>query len=193
MTPLRLDPGASALVVVDLQKGIVRIPTFPRPPGEVVERAARLAEAFRARGGFVVLVHVQTSPDGKDMLRPTADAPMAPASERPPDWSDLLSEMGPKPGDHVVTKRQWGAFYGTDLDLELRRRGIRTLVLCGIATNLGVESTARDAFERGYDQVFVEDAMAARSLEEHRHAVKVVFPRIGRVRATDEVIASLVG
>jgi nicotinamidase-related amidase len=91
----------------------------------------------------------------------------------------------------VITKRQWGAFYGTELDLQLRRRGIRTIVIGGIATNFGVESTARDAFERGYEQVFAEDAMSSVSAEAHRFAVSVVFPRIGRVRSTDEILQAL--
>lgn len=99
--------------------------------------------------------------------------------------------MSPRPGDHRVTKKQWGAFYGTDLDLQLRRRGIRTLVLCGISTCFGVESTARDAYERGYEQVFVEDAMASRSAAEHEHTVTRIFPRMGRVRVTAEVLAAL--
>ena len=100
-------------------------------------------------------------------------------------------ELTPQPGDIVISKRQWGAFYGTELDLQLRRRGVDTIVLCGISTNIGVETTARDAFERGYQQVFVEDAMAARSAEEHTATATTLFPRIGRVRSTEEVVAAL--
>jgi nicotinamidase-related amidase len=90
-----------------------------------------------------------------------------------------------------VIKKQWGAFYGTDLELQLRRRGIRTIVLCGISTCFGVESTARNAFELGYEQVFVEDAMSSRSTAEHAHTVKNIFPRMGRVRSTDVVLAAI--
>ena len=86
---------------------------------------------------------------------------------------------------------RWGAFYGTELDLQLRRRGIDTILLAGISTNVGVESTARDAYERGYEQVFVEDAMAARNPDEHAHTVRTLFARIGRVRSTAEVLAAL--
>ena len=99
--------------------------------------------------------------------------------------------MGPKPGDLVITKHQWGAFYRTELELELRRRGLTTIVLCGIATNIGVESTARFAFEYGYHQVFVEDAMSALSAEEHMTTVTKIFPRIGLVRKTKEILAGL--
>jgi nicotinamidase-related amidase len=91
----------------------------------------------------------------------------------------------------IITKRQWGAFYGTELDLQLRRRGIDTIVLCGIATNWGVESTARDAYERGYQQIFVEDAMSARDAEGHSHTVASLFPRVGRVRSAEDVLAAL--
>jgi nicotinamidase-related amidase len=114
-----------------------------------------------------------------------------PAQTPPPDWAEIVPEMGPKQGDFVITKRQWGAFYGTDLDLQLRRRGLTAIVLCGIATEVGVESTARDAYERGYQQVFVRDAMAGLNAESHANAIERIFPRIGRVRGTKEIIAAL--
>jgi nicotinamidase-related amidase len=91
----------------------------------------------------------------------------------------------------VILKRQWGAFYGTDLDLQLRRRGLTNLVLCGIATEYGVESTARDAYERGFDQVFVSDAMSALSPQAHEHCLTRIFPRMGHVRDTSAVLAAL--
>ena len=189
---LKLEPARTALVVIDLQRGIVAMPTGPRSSVEVVARAAQLAKALRAAGGTVVLVQVTPSPDGKDSLRPVTDAPaQAGGRSLPPDWSEIVPELAPEATDIVITKRQWGAFYGTELDLQLRRRGIDTIVLCGISTSIGVESTARDAFERGYNQVFVEDAMAAREAAEHAHTVGTLFPRIGRVRSTEEVLAAL--
>jgi nicotinamidase-related amidase len=109
----------------------------------------------------------------------------------PPDWSEIVPEMGPRPGDVVITKRQWGAFYGTALDLQLRRRGIRTLVFGGIATNFGVESTARDAYERGFEQIFVEDAMSGLTADAHHFAITTIFPRMGRIRSTDDVLAAI--
>ncbi|HTP49176.1 MAG TPA: hydrolase [Anaeromyxobacteraceae bacterium] len=191
-TELRLRAADCALVVVDLQKGILAVPTEPRPSEEVVQNAARLAGAVRAGGGLVVLVRVALSPDGKDGLRPQLDpgAPV-PSAARGPDWAELAPELAGHAQDHCVTKRQWGAFYGTDLELQLRRRSLGTIVLCGIATSFGVESTARDAYERGYQQVFVEDAMASRSAAEHEHTVARIFPRMGRVRSTAEVLAAL--
>jgi nicotinamidase-related amidase len=189
---LELEPARTALVVIDLQHGIVAMPTAPRASAEVVARAVQMAAAIRAAGGIVVLVHVTPSPDGKDGLRPVTDAPpMAGGGSRSPDWAEFVPELAPQPNDIIITKRQWGAFYGTELDLQLRRRGIDTIVLCGISTSIGVESTARDAFERGYIQVFVEDAMACRDAVEHAHTVATLFPRIGRVRSTAEVLGAL--
>lgn len=189
---LEIVAADSALVVIDLQKGIVGRTTEPHPAAAVVANSARLAIAMREKGGFVVLVTVAVGPDLRDALRPICDdTSWARSAPPPPDWAEIVAEMGPRPGDHLVVKKQWGAFYGTDLDLQLRRRGIRTLLLCGIATSIGVESTARDAYERGYEQLFVEDAMASRSAGEHEHTVTRIFPRLGRVRGTAEVLTAL--
>src|ERR1019366_10077220 len=156
----------------------------------VVKNAGALAEACRKNGMPVFLVRVALSPDGKNALHPVADAPMQ-FQKPPPDWTEIVPEMGPKPGDIVITKRQWGAFYGTELDLQLRRRGIDTIILCGISTTMGVESTARYAYELGYNQIFVEDAMSARSNEEHVYPVKYIFLRLGLIRNTQEVLKAL--
>jgi nicotinamidase-related amidase len=188
---LQIDASKTALVVIDLQRGIVGFPSAPHAAADVVARAARVADALRAAGGTVVLVHVTPSADGKDGLKPITDAPPQGRGPMPADWAEIVPELGPRPGDIVITKRQWGAFYGTELDLQFRRRGIDTIILCGISTTMGVESTARDAFERGYQQIFVEDAMAARGAEEHQNTVAVTFPRLGRVRSTEEVLAAL--
>ena len=185
-----IDRTKTALVVIDLQKGIVGRQTAPHSSDVVVKNAAALAEAARKTGMPVFLVRVAFSQDGKDVLRPRADLPW-PAQTPPPDWTDIVPEIGPKPVDFVITKRQWGAFYGTELEQALRRRNITTILLCGIATNIGVESTARFAFEYGYNQIFVEDAMSAMSAEEHALTVAKIFPRIGLVRTTKEVLADL--
>jgi nicotinamidase-related amidase len=185
-----IDRSKTALVVIDLQKGIVGRQTAPHASDSVVRSAAALAEAFRKNGMPVFLVRVTPSPDGKDALRPIADAPMQFQSP-PPDWADIVPELGPKPGDFVITKHQWGAFHGTELDLQFRRRGITTMLLCGISTNIGVESTARFAYEYGYNQIFAEDAMSALSMEEHTFTVTKIFPRIGLVRKTQEILADL--
>jgi nicotinamidase-related amidase len=157
----------------------------------VVANCVRLVEAARRVGAWPVLVHVGGSRDGADRLSLTVDQAWSGTAALPPDWSDLAPQLGSHPRDIVILKRQWGAFYGTDLDLQLRRRKLATLVLCGIATEFGVESTARDAFERGYEQVFAEDAMTGRTAESHANSVARIFPRMGRVRGTDEIIAGL--
>ncbi len=187
---LSLDAKHTALVLIDLQKGILDRQTAPHSASDVLARSARLAERFRAVGGVVVLVHVSFSPDGGDRLTQPTDEP-APPSAPQAGWDEISPVLGRGPKDIVITKRQWGAFYGTQLDLQLRRRGIRTIVIGGIATNFGVESTARDAFERGYALVFVEDAMAGLSNEAHSFAIKTVFPRIGRIRSTEEVLNAM--
>jgi nicotinamidase-related amidase len=189
-TSLTLEPKTTALLLLDLQKGIVGMPTQPRSGQDVVANAAKLTERFRALGGLIVHVHVAFSEDGQDALKPPTDAPPM-GGQRPPDWADFMAETAPKSGEIVITKRQWGAFYGTELDLQLRRRGIQTLVLTGIATNFVVESTGRDAYERGYAQVFVEDAMTSVSAEAHQTSVSFLFPRLGRVRSTEDVLAAL--
>jgi nicotinamidase-related amidase len=112
------------------------------------------------------------------------------AGNPPAGWDEIVPELGPREGDLVITKRQWGAFYGTALDLQLRRRGINTIVLGGIATNFGVESTARDAYERGYAQVLVEDAMSSMTAEMHAFPVANIFPRFGLIRSTEQVLAA---
>jgi nicotinamidase-related amidase len=191
MEKLNIDKNRTALVVIDLQKGIAGMPTRPRAAEEVVANAAKLADACRQNSMPVFLVHVSASPDGKDRLQPEADQLMQTPGKMPADWSEIVPAMGPKEGDFVVAKKQWGAFYGTELDLQLRRRKIDTIILCGIATSIGVESTARCAYEYGYSQIFAEDAMASRSDEEHASSVKNIFPRMGRVRKTDEIVAAL--
>jgi nicotinamidase-related amidase len=190
MNALSLDPATTALIVIDLQRGIVAREAAPHSSADVVTRCAKLTDAFRKRNALVVLVHVAFSNDDRDRLQPAADG-APPAAPRQGDWSQIVPELGPRDGDIVITKRQWGAFYGTALDLQLRRRGIRTLVYGGIATNFGVESTARDAYERGFEQVFVEDAMSGLTAEAHQFAVTTIFPRMGRVRSTDQVLAAI--
>ncbi len=188
---LNLDLKTTALVLIDLQYGIVSMNVAPQSSADVVGRAAELAKAFRAAHAPVVLVTVGTSADGKDGLAPALDTPPPAAAAKPENWSHPVADLDAQPSDIRIMKRQWGAFYGTELELQLRRRGIRTIVLAGISTNVGVESTARDAFERGFDQVFVTDAMASPSADAHANTLKVTFPRIGKSRTTAEVLEAL--
>ena len=191
MSELILEPRRTAVVVIDLQKGIVQFPGNPHSTQSVIANSVALLDAARTVGAQPILVHVGRSPDGRDGLDVACDEPMRMPGALPPDWSELIPELNRQPNDLVVLKRQWGAFYGTDLELQLRRRGLSTIVLCGIATAFGVESTARDAYERGFEQVFAEDAMTSRTSESHTNAIANIFPRMGRVRSTAEIVAAL--
>ena len=188
---LDIDKKATALVVIDLQKGIASMDRqlAPYSVKGVIDNAVRLADAFRKNGMPVMLVHVM-SREG-ERLNVIADDQGRGGVQMPEDWADFVPELGPKETDIVITKKQWGAFYGTDLELQLRRRGIGTIVLCGISTNHGVESTARFAYEYGFNQIFAEDAMSSMSAEMHNAAINIAFRRMGRVRKTDEIISSL--
>ena len=189
---LKLDARRTAIVVIDLQKGIAGMSGgAPHSKHAVIANCVRLLSAARAAGAQPVLVHVGGSPDGADRLHTPTDQPMRSLGALPPDWSELIPELDRQPADIVILKRQWGAFYGTDLDLQLRRRGLTTIILCGIATEAGVESTARDAYERGYELIFASDAMTGRHAESHANSIERIFPRMGRVRSTEQIVAAL--
>jgi nicotinamidase-related amidase len=181
--PLTKFDATAALVVIDLQKGIIGLPTV-HPAGEIVSRAAQLARAFRSRGLPVVLVHVTASAPG----RTDAGIPNVP---RPADWTELAPELEQHPDDHIITKQRWGAFLGTDLDEYLRRRGVTQVFLVGISTSVGVESTARSAYDLGYNVVLVTDAMTDRDADAHRHSVEKIFPRLGETDTTAKVLQLL--
>ena len=190
MSDLTIDPATTALVLIDLQRGIATGTTAPNAAADVVSRAARLATACRQGGVFVVLVRVDPGANALLVPRPQADQPRQPMTITP-DWADLLPELGQQASDAVVTKHQPNAFYGTDLEIHLARRGIRTILLGGISTNVGVEATARGAHERGFEQVFIPDVMTAREADLHEHSVRRIFPTLGRVRTLDVVLAAL--
>jgi nicotinamidase-related amidase len=191
-TALQLDPATTALVLIDLQQGILPYAKAPYDAAAVLAHATPLATAFRAAGSPVVRVKVGFSADGGDVLKANVDAPN-PGGAPPADWLDDAPGLPSQPGDLHILKRQWGAFHGTELDLQLRRRGIRTIVLAGIATSIGVESTARFAWELGYDIVFAEDATSGPDGAMHANSFEKVFPRLGRVRTTADVLAALAG
>jgi nicotinamidase-related amidase len=183
---LALDPKTTALIMIDLQKGVVAAPTAPRPAAEVLANAKTLAERFRAAGAAVIWVLVAFAADFADAPRQNVDEPMRAPGPLPTGWSDLAEDLA-APGDIIVNKRHWGAFYGTELELQLRRRGVRTIALGGVATKFGVESRARQAWERGFDIVAVEDACAARSADMHDFAIRQIFPRLARLATRAEL------
>lgn len=189
MNELNIDIGRTALVQIDLQNFNVKRDLAPHPAERVVGNCVLLASEMRDRGGMVIFVRVLIDeilslPADNPMRKPGTPAP-------PPEAVHLADEAQVQATDHVVTKRQWGAFYGTDLEQLLRRRGIKTIILGGISTNYGVESTARAAFDRGFELLFAEDAMSSMSAEAHQFSCQNVFRTMGRVRSTRELIDAL--
>jgi len=178
----KLDTTA-ALIVIDLQKGIVSLRTA-HPAGEIIGRAAQLACAFRQHGLAVVLVNVTGAAPGRtDAGRPTFSLPA--------DWTELVPELEQHSADYLVSKQRVGAFIDTSLDSYLRQRGVTQVFLTGIATSSGVESTARSAYDYGYNVAFVVDAMTDRDADAHRYSVEKMFPRLGETDTTDNVLKLL--
>jgi nicotinamidase-related amidase len=184
---IELESASTALVLIDLQKGILGNPLSPITGQELLTRGQALAERFRAANATVVLVNVGFSADGGDLPRQRVDAAMViPKGGFPAGWNDFPPGLM-QPGDLTITKRQWGAFYGTELDLQLRRRRIRTIVLGGVSTQIGVESTARQAYEHGYELLIVQDVTTSSVLEGHEMSIKHILPRLSRLVRSDDI------
>ena len=184
MTLSTLD-RQSALIVIDLQKGIVGRP-LSAPVEPVIANAAKLAAAFRANGLPVVLVNVDGGAPGRtETVRPN----VAP----PADWAELVPELGRAESDILVTKRTWGAFTNTDLAAQLKARGVTQIVLAGVATSIGVETTAREGYALGFNVALATDAMTDLRPGAHDHSIAVIFPRLGESGTTADILALLDG
>jgi nicotinamidase-related amidase len=177
-----LDPN-TALIIVDLQKGIVGFETA-HPAENVIRNSRRLADAFRERGLPVVLVNVDGGAPGRTE-RPR------PSGTWPADFAELVPELRQQPSDIVVTKRTWGAFASSDLEQQLKALGVTQVVVTGIATTAGVESTARQAYEAGFNVTLATDAMTDMSREAHDCSVTNIFPRLGETGTTDDILSLL--
>jgi nicotinamidase-related amidase len=174
-----LDPK-TALIIVDLQKGILSLPLV-HPVEEVVKHARALADAFRGHGLPVVLVNVAGRASGRtEQARGAAHFPAG--------WTDLIQELNQQPTDHTITKHTPGAFTKTDLEEHLRSLGVTQIVLAGIATSNGVESTARQAYENGFHVTLAIDAMTDANMDPHIHSLTKIFPRLGETGTTAEVL-----
>lgn len=182
MAATTLDPK-TALIIIDLQKGIVSLPTA-HPADEVVTRAAALADAFRRHGLPVVLVNVAGRAPGRTEQ-------VLNLGELPPDWSDLVPELNRQATDHTITKRSWGAFSNTDLQAFLEKQSVTQIVLAGVATSIGVESTARHAYEHGFNVTLAIDAMTDLRPEAHVNSVTRIFPRLGETGTAQEILTLL--
>ncbi|OAF12984.1 hydrolase [Bradyrhizobium centrolobii] len=174
-----LDP-ITALIIVGLQSGLVGS-TFIHPIDDIVTRACGLITAFRRHGLPIVLVNV-------DGVAPGRTERSRHAGQLPDGWTDLLPELGRQPGDIVVTKRTWGAFASTDLENQLRSRGVTQVVIAGVATGTGVESTARQAYEAGFNVTLAVDAMTDARPNAHDYSIVNVFPRLGETGSTQAII-----
>ncbi|SFN15303.1 isochorismatase family protein [Variovorax sp. OV329] len=181
--PITTLDSRTALVLVDLQKGIVALPTADPSTG-VVARAAELAVAFRSKGLPVVLVNVLGGAPGRTDPQAARPAPGA-------DWAELVAELQAHPQDILVSKKTWGAFTGTSLEAALRERGVTQIVLAGISTSIGVESTARQAHELGFHVTLVVDAMTDLNEQAHANSLARIFPRLGETGLTKDVVAML--
>jgi nicotinamidase-related amidase len=182
----QLNPKTTALVMIDLQHVNVERELVPHPASQVVANSVRVADAWRAAGATIVYVRVSIG----ELTAHVTDRALSGPAVMPPNPSDIVPEANVQPGDFVVVKRQFGAFHATELDQILRRRGVKDIIMTGIATNIGVESTARVAHDLGYDLVFVEDAMTSIGDGNHEFAVQNVFPLLGRVRSTEDIVAA---
>ncbi|MGA7810181.1 isochorismatase family protein [Bradyrhizobium sp.] len=169
-----------ALIVIDLQKGIVSRPAA-HPIGEVVKHASALADHFRQRDLPVVLVNVDAGAPGRTEQPPRVAA-------FPSGWTELVPELNQQSQDHLVTKHTWGAFTNTDLEAHLKERGVTQVVIAGVATSAGVESTARHAHELGFNVVLAIDAMTDTNPDAHDNSVRRIFPRLGETGTTGEII-----
>ena len=178
----KLDANA-ALIVIDLQKGIVALPAV-HPTSEVIKQARLLADAFRRHGLPVVLVNVAGGAPGR--AEQTRSLGQLPA-----DWTELVPELNQQATDHTVTKRTWGAFSGTGLADHLTSAGVTQVVIAGVATSIGVESTARHAHELGFHVTLALDAMTDLNADAHHNSVSRIFPRLGESGTTEEIIALL--
>lgn len=178
-----LDP-MSALLVVDLQKGIAGAPVH-EPMRPIVERARALLDAFRARHLPVVLINVVATSPGR------TERPPRLTGELPAGFADFIDELDRQPDDIVITKRSWGAFAGTNLDEQLKGLGVTQVVVIGVATGTGVDATARQAYERGFNVALATDAMFDPRAEAHAYSIANVFPRLGETGSSADVIDHL--
>ena len=176
-----IDP-TSALVVIDLQKGLISAHTDD-PVTAVVQQATHLATEFRRHRLPVILVNVTGRAPGR-----TEAGWSGSAAALPSGWADLIDELDVQPTDHLITKRRRSAFHDTGLDTLLRDLGVTQIVLAGVSTSAGVESTARSASDYGYHVVLATDAMSDPDADAHHHSIKRVFPKLGETATSAEVI-----
>ncbi|MDQ8302837.1 cysteine hydrolase [Enterococcus faecium] len=185
------DLSKTAFVAIDMQKGIVNNGTLsPHTAQSILSNNDLLVRTLKRTAVLKVLVNVDISTfpylsQQTDMGGMTASVP--------PEFTDLLLKDSLKDTNNMltITKYNPSAFFGTSLDLQLRRRGIETIILSGVATTNGVYATALDAFQHGYHVVLAEDACSDRDKESHQLFIKKIFPKTARVRSTKQIIEAI--
>ncbi len=180
--PVTAIDAKTAFIAIDLQKGIVGRP-LAHPSAGIVAQSKKLADAFRANGLPVVWVNVSGVKMGRNE--------QAPGAAPPEGWDELVADIDARPGDHRITKQTWGAFRNTGLEDWLRGQGVTGIVLAGIATSIGVESTARLASEAGFNVTLAIDAVTDMVREAHDNSVTRIFPRLGETGTTAEILSLL--
>jgi nicotinamidase-related amidase len=190
----QIDPQ-TALVLIDLQKGIVNLPLV-HPAQQIIEKSAELIAAFRLKKLPIVIVNVD--PLGAKWTRARVEVPSVPSGEdqitharsvmEAGGFFDIVPEIHTEPDDIFITKTTWGAFYQTSLHQELTIRNITGIVIAGIATSIGVEGTARQASEIGYNISFATDAITDFYHAAHEHSLTKIFPKIGETGETSSII-----
>ncbi len=205
---LRLEPGRTALLVVDMQRGFVEAgQAMEVPPARaIVPVIGALLDGFRARNQPVVFTEFTYSPTVPILVgqlhpehRPAA--PGAPRGFGLPSSSCLegdasahtIDALAPRPEELVIRKRWYDAFAGTELDGALRARGVTSLVVTGTMTDICVLSTVVGAFNREYRISVVEDGVATLWPEIQRATLDIVSRAFGRVVQSGEVLATISG
>ena len=197
----RMQPLKTALIVVDVQND------FCHDQGAFSKRKADLSQAQKilpslrsliekCRKSKVPIIFIRTfhsvwtnSPSWLGRMGGTAEKiPVC----RPNSWGAEFYEVKPEEGDYIVTKHRYSAFVGTDLALVLRSRGIETILVTGVVTNVCVETTARDGFNHDFNVVLVEDCCGAFSPDEHAATLKNISQYFGTV-ANSKAIMEILG
>jgi nicotinamidase-related amidase len=178
----------TALILIDLQKGIAAFPVV-HPIEGVIANAAKLTNAFHKAGLPVVIVNV--NPSGSKWTIARKEPSNMPAREFKADFFEIVPELKTQDGDIFVTKSTWGTFDSTDLHEQLQAKGVTGIVIGGVSTSIGVEGTARTASALGYNITFASDAMTDMIADAHENSFKHIFPRIGEIDTTQNILKFL--
>jgi ureidoacrylate peracid hydrolase len=200
-----LPAATTGLIMFDALNGYLH-PADPAKVRFLAERnilpnMQRLLAGVRAVGMTTFYPSGAHAPDGSDTVaRLTdtdmdlgagggADNPIAPRFHKNSTDAEVAPEVAPVAGDVVIPKRRWNSFFQTDLDLQLRVRGIDTIIICGGSTDVGIASTVFAARDLDYGIVVVKDCCYSARGNNNEFFMERVFPRMGRVMTVDQTVA----